>query len=271
MKLTLSTLACPDWTLQQIVSTAAEAGIGGIDFRGIGAELDITQLPAFGEQLPETLALLRQHKLVMPCLNTSVTLVTPTLTRWEPMLAEARRNAALAGKTGTRFLRIFGGAIPAGMSPEDALGLARDHLRAIVNLCKASGCKPLLETHDAWVLHTEIEKLLNGFAPEEAGVLWDVEHPWRGGEAPAITVKTLGKRIEHVHIKDTRRRAGKSIPLLLGEGELPLGECRSALTEIGYTGWICLETEKRWHAEGPDPEVSIPQFARYMRQAWAPA
>jgi sugar phosphate isomerase/epimerase len=42
MKLTYSTLACPDWTLPQILDAAVAAGIAGIDFRGIGPELDIT-------------------------------------------------------------------------------------------------------------------------------------------------------------------------------------------------------------------------------------
>jgi sugar phosphate isomerase/epimerase len=184
------------------------------------------------------------------------------------MLDEAQRYAALAKKTNTRFIRLFGGSIPAGMSRKDAVDLARGHLREIVNLCKPSGCKPLLETHDAWVRSPDILQLLEGFDAADAGVLWDLEHPWRGGESPAATAGQLGKRVEHVHIKDTVRRQGKSIPMLLGAGELPLEECRAALVSIGYDGWICLETEKRWHAEGPEPEVSVPQFAEYMREKW---
>jgi sugar phosphate isomerase/epimerase len=95
--------------------------------------------------------------------------------------------------------------------------------------------------------------------------LWDLEHPWRNGEAPQETATQLKGRIEHIHIKDTIRRGGKSVPLLLGEGEVPLAECLAALRSIGYDGWICLETEKRWHPEGPEPERSVPQFADYMR------
>jgi sugar phosphate isomerase/epimerase len=268
MKLTFSTLASPNWSLPQIVQGAVDAGIEGIDFRGIGPELDITQLPAFGPDLPDTLALLRQHGLQMPCLNTSITLVTPTLSKWELMIAEAKRNSALADKTGTRFLRIFGGTVPTGMTREDARQLAGGHLRELVEICRPHGCKVLLETHDSWVLSPYILELLEGFDPGEAGVLWDLEHPWRGGEPPAVTAGELGNRIEHVHIKDTVRTAGKSIPRLLGEGELPLEECRSALAGIGYGGWICLETEKRWHAEGPEPEESVRQFAKYMRANW---
>jgi sugar phosphate isomerase/epimerase len=266
MKLTFSTLASPNWTLPQIVENAAASGIEGIDFRGIGSELDITKLPAFNNDLPATLALLEQSHLQMPCLNTSVTLVTQAQTKWEPMFEEFQRYAALAQRTGTGFLRIFGGSIPIGMSREDALQMARGHLRELIDLAKPNRCKPLLETHDAWILSDSILQLLDGFDPAEAGVLWDLEHPWRGGESPSITADALNSRIEHVHIKDTIRREGKSVPMLLGEGEIPLADCLNALRGIGYNGWICLETEKRWHAEGPEPEQSVPQFAEYMRQ-----
>ncbi len=265
MKLTLSTLACPNWTLDQIIDHAAANGIAGIDFRGIGAELDITQLPAFSTELPSTLKQLRDHHLSMPCLNSSVTLVTPMATKWEAMLSEARRYAQLAEKTETKFLRVFGGAVPTGMTRADAKTLARAHLQQLIDICKPHGCKPVLETHDAWTVSAAVLELIGDFTADQTAALWDLEHPWRSGESPADTALALSDRIQHVHIKDTIRRDGKSRPVLLGEGELPLGECIGALKNIGYDGWICLETEKRWHAEGPDPEMSVPQFAGYMR------
>ena len=42
MKLSFTTLGCPDWTLQQIVENAAQMGYDGIDFRGLQQEIDIT-------------------------------------------------------------------------------------------------------------------------------------------------------------------------------------------------------------------------------------
>jgi sugar phosphate isomerase/epimerase len=171
----------------------------------------------------------------------------------------------LAGKTGTQFLRVFGGGIPAAMQREDARKIACDHLEELIKICKPHGCKPLVETHDSWILSEHVLQLVGGFDPSETGVLWDLEHPWRNGEAPLDTAKALSNRVEHIHIKDTVRRDGKSVPLLLGEGEVPLTDCLAALASIKYTGWICLETEKRWHREGPEPEQSVPQFAEYMR------
>src|SRR3954454_5927648 len=72
MKLTISTLACPDWTLAQILDACAAAGVGGVDFRGRGPEIDVTRLRDFTLDLPLTLAEFRARGVAMPCFTTSV-------------------------------------------------------------------------------------------------------------------------------------------------------------------------------------------------------
>jgi len=269
MLLSFSTLACPNWSFPQIVGAAAAHGFNGIDPRGIGAEIDITRLPRFNEELPATLDLLARHGLRMPCLNTSVVLVTPAQERWEMMLEEARRYADLAQRAGSLYLRIFGGAVPKGVTREQATALARRHLRQLSKLCASHRCQVLIETHDEWAASERMLQLLEGFAPAEAAVLWDIEHACLRGEAPAETARALGSRVRHVHFKDVAIRQGKGVPRLLGQGELPLKEFLAALRGIDYDGWICLEVEKRWHAEdAPDPEESLPQFVKYMRENW---
>lgn len=265
MKLTVSTLACPDWTLPQIVEACAAAGIGGIDLRGLGPEIDITHLPEFTADLSQTLGILATHNLQIPCYATSVTLISPSPQRWHEMLDEAHRYAVLAAKTSTRFLRIFGGAMPKDLSRDESLAMAGRHLRQIVKLCKPHGAQPLLETHDDWSTSRVVRELLHEFSPADAAVLWDVEHTTRAGESPADVAGSLSRYIRHVHLKDSIRQDCKSIPKLLGEGDLPLADCFKALRSFGYEGWLCLETEKRWHPEiAPAPEVSVPQFARFI-------
>ena len=266
MRLTISTLACPDWPLDRIIAACARHGIGGIDFRGLGPEIDVTKHVAFGAGLEDTLALLRQYAIELPCFSTSVTLISPGPQRWQDMLDEARRYAVLAGRTGTPFLRIFGGAPPDDMTRDEALAMARRHLRQVLKICKPHGTMPLVETHATWSSSGQLKELLHEFDPADVGVLWDVEHPYRSGESPGDTAESLRRFIRHVHLKDSSCTNGKSTPRLLGQGDLPLGDFIKALRAIAYDGWICLETEKRWHGEtAPDPDESIPHFATFMR------
>ncbi len=271
MKLALSTLGCPTWDLERIVATAREHGYQGLDFRGLGSEIDVTKLPAFNEILSSTIALLRDHGLEVGCFNTSVTLVTPAPERWQMMLDECQRNARLCERLHTRFIRVFGGQLAKDMTHDEALVLARRHLRQLVKVCQPYGCQVILETHDYWSPSARAMELVHEFDPSEVGVLWDIEHPWRKKETADETHATLRRFLKHVHFKDSHRvpdpnrPEGRSIPKLIGDGELPVAEFWRVLKDNGYDGWVTLETEKRWHADGPEPEESIPQFARWVR------
>jgi len=47
MKLSFSTLACPDWTIPQITAMAAGAGYDGIELRFVQGEDSLWKLPVF--------------------------------------------------------------------------------------------------------------------------------------------------------------------------------------------------------------------------------
>ncbi|MGH7178323.1 MAG: sugar phosphate isomerase/epimerase family protein [Tepidisphaeraceae bacterium] len=260
MKLCVSTLACPGWDLPRIVETCAINGIAGIDFRGLGGEIDVTRLPQFGVDLPKTMGLLRQHGLRIPCLNTSVALLASG-DAWKHMLDECQRTGRLAERTGTRMMRVFGGSIPEEMSRNQATSMAARRLRQLVKLASRYSCCVLIETHDDWTSPNDLAALLDGFDPLDAAILWDCEHTTRAGHSPSDVVGALGDRIRHVHLKDSVRQDLRSVPRLVGQGDLPISDCVRALHKISYDGWLCLDTDKRWCDAAPEPELSIPQFA----------
>lgn len=53
--LAFSTLACPDWTWEQIVQKAVEYGYQGIELRSVEGEMDLTKAaPFMGSRLAAT-------------------------------------------------------------------------------------------------------------------------------------------------------------------------------------------------------------------------
>jgi L-ribulose-5-phosphate 3-epimerase len=63
---------------------------------------------------------------------------------------------------------------------------------------------------------------------------------------PQDWIRTLGKRIAKVHLKDFRRKRDGYEWVNLGEGDIDWPEVRRAFDEIGYSGTACLEI-----ADGP--------------------
>jgi L-ribulose-5-phosphate 3-epimerase len=60
---------------------------------------------------------------------------------------------------------------------------------------------------------------------------------------PQDWIRTLGKRIHRVHIKDFKldRGKGQFSWVNLGDGDVDWPEVRKALTEVGYDGWVTTE------------------------------
>jgi sugar phosphate isomerase/epimerase len=94
----------------------------------------------------------------------------------------------------------------------------------------------------------------------------------------ARCVRDFGKRIVHVHAKDTRIDAdalyavgstglGWHTPKLPGLGDVPWGPMFSALTDAGYKGAVCIEVEDRaFEGSLDDRKRALRQSKRFLEQ-----
>lgn len=62
-------------------------------------------------------------------------------------------------------------------------------------------------------------------------------------EDPVSSVKKLTHLAVHTHIKDFKKVKGKTVPTVLGEGDVNLDGCLRTLKENGYKGYLSLEYE----------------------------
>ena len=257
MKLGFSTLGCPQWDLDQIIDSARANGYDGVEFRAYKGSVDL--LKAFGE-FPggpaEVRRRLARAGVEVCCLATSVCLTDP-----DPSVAEGDRMIDLAMALGAPYIRVFGGAIPAGEPKESCHARAAQKLTQLGKRAGQRGKRVLVESHDAFSTGAQVAELASAALGEGTGVLWDLHHPYRMGESPSETAGFIARRTYHTHIKDSRKDAGYT---LLGEGDVPLPELVKELHMAGYQGYLCLEWEKQWHPELPEPEVALPQAARYL-------
>ena len=79
---------------------------------------------------------------------------------------------------------------------------------------------------------------------------------------PQDWIRTLGKRIVRVHLKDFKldRGAGRFQWKNLGEGDIDWVEVRKALTEIGYDGYMTIEIAGGDAAYHKDVSARIDRF-----------
>ncbi len=264
MKISFSTLACPDFSWTDIYSMAKDLGFHGIEVRGIGDETNALKTKPFSaEKVDKTAEKLRSLKLEIPCLSTGCCLKFAD--KREENLAEISAHADLAAKLNTPYIRILADLTPAPEGEVDDSFIA-EVLKEAAAVAEAKNVTLLVETNGVYSDTKRLKNLLDTVNSPAVGALWDMHHPYRYmGETGEETVANLGNYIKFIHVKDSEIVDGKLTYKLMGEGDMPLHAMLSALQKIGYDGYISLEWVKRWSRDLYAAGIVFPQFARYMK------
>jgi sugar phosphate isomerase/epimerase len=268
VKLAFSTLACPQWTTEQIINNAVEMGYDGLELRLLDGEVLHPLQDA--EKIARTIDLARARGLEVCALDTSCTFNHSEATLREQNRADLQNWIRLAHEVHVPLLRIFGGAgKPDTYTRQEENAWVADALRQVASSAEQSGVTLVLETHDGFSSAHRVADVLQAVDSPNIAALWDSHHPYRVGESVKEVLGILDQHIAHVHIKDARRDASSPHGwqlTLVGQGEVPVREQVLALRERGYQGFISVEWEKKWHPGIPEPEVALPQHATWFRQ-----
>lgn len=272
--LAYSTLACPDWTLEQAAAAAVASGYTALELRLLDGAIIPADLAADGRR--RVRATLRAHGLGLVGVGASTRFALSDPAERAANIAELRRYLQLAHDLEAPMVRTFGGVAPAGVSSDQAAAWVATSLAELSEEAATLGVQIGLETHDSFSRGAAVAEVLDQVPSPSVGVIWDVLHPLRYGEPLATTWATLSPRLLHVHIKDGRPNPDAAQPedwalTLLGEGVVPGPEIVALLRDGGYRGSLSVEWEKKWHPYLAEPEVALPQHAAVLRDWMAAA
>lgn len=134
------------------------------------------------------------------------------------------------------------------------------------------GGKNLAPTPDLWrALFAEFPSMRLGLNFDPSHLIWQMIDPAR-------CIREFGKKIVHVHAKDTRidhdklygagvLGLGWHTAKLPGLGDVNWGPFFSALTDAGYRGPVCIEVEDRaYEGSLTDRKRALRQSKRYLEQ-----
>ncbi|MGN0657418.1 MAG: AMP-binding protein [Ruminiclostridium sp.] len=263
MKISFSTLACPDFSWADIYSMAKDFGFDGIEIRGLGADIFSVKAKPFTEaQLPKTAAKLKSLNLEIPCLSSGACIkFSDKANENEKELIEYME---LASKLGTSFIRILADLEPAPVGEVDDNYIISE-LKRLSEKAEQYNVTLLVETNGVYCDTKRLRNVLDAVGSRKVAALWDMHHPYRfGGEKPEDTVANLGEYIKYVHTKDSVIKDGKIEYKLMGEGDIPVKEMLNALKSVNYNGYVSLEWVKRWSNNLCHAGIVVPQYAGYM-------
>ncbi len=153
------------------------------------------------------------------------------------------------------------------LHPEAQLDDARfrtmmDNLHRAGELCREMEFSAVIHPHAGTYIETdaEIERVVEGLDVALVGLCLDSGHFRYGGADPAQRVRDYRSVLRHVHLKDCRSEVlaaarrddqgfaeatARGVFTELGEGDLGIDRVVEALREVGYTGWVVVEQDRK--------------------------
>ena len=264
MKISFSTLACPDMSWPEICSMAKDFHFDGIEIRGVGDQITFGKSHPFSEkEINNTVARLRAMGLSIPCLSSGANLKDPD--RFEENAAAVTAYCKMAQQVGAKYVRVLADLEPAPQGEVDdefVMGV----LKRLSHEAEKYNVILLAETNGVYADSARLKKVLDTVDSPYVAALWDIHHTVRyGGEAPTVTYANLGDYIKHVHIKDSVVRDGKLEYRITGAGDLPLEDALQVLKDQEYAGYISLEWIRFWSHDMAEAGIVAPAFADYCK------
>ena len=263
MKISFSTLGCPGWSYEEILSTAKDLGFNGIEIRGIGNELYAPKVKQFSpEHIEATKEKLAKMSIQIPCLTSACYLFDEQ--NIDKQMKEGMDYVELASKLGSPYIRVLGDAQPhAGKVNID---FVIENLKKLAAFAEQKNVKLLIETNGVFADSRVMKNLLDAVDSKAVAVLWDVHHPFRFfNEKVEDTYELLKDYIEYVHVKDSVVIDGNIKYKMMGYGDVPVKKAITILKENGYKGYISLEWVKRWCLDLEEPGIVFAHYAGYMK------
>lgn len=268
IKLSVTTLGCPDWSLTEILTRIKGYDYEAVELRGLEAEMDLWNHPAFSN--PSAIAQTRvdfaNADLGISAVDSSGSFSCPDPKQRAGMVDHVRRNIDLAVALNAPFVRVFGGGDSSGAGQEAIDGWVVESLRELGDYAADAGgdVTVILETHDGYSNGKHVASIVAKVDSPHVGVLWDLHHPYRQGESPLDSYTALRPYLKLTHVKDSIGKDGRYC--LLGDGDVPIESMVHILRDGNWSGYLSVEWEKRWHPGIEAPEIAFPQYAHKLRE-----
>jgi fatty-acyl-CoA synthase len=264
MKISFSTIGCPEWGLNEILATAKDFGYDGLEIRGIGRDIYAPDIREFNtDHLENTMIKIKNMGLEIPIFSSDAKIYDRSYT--SKALKEAKDYIDLAGRAGVRNIRVLGDGTP---HPENAVdqGYISDMLSQLCDYAADKSVDVLIETNGFLCDSRKMSEVIEKTNKKNAGIIWDIHHTFRyGRENPGYTMNILGPYIRHVHVKDSVIKDGGITEYrMAGYGDIPVLEAIKELKASGYAGYISLEWVKRWAPDLREPGIVFPHFKFYI-------
>lgn len=269
----ISTLGCHELDLPAICQLAEKHGIHHLEVRSLADCLNLPEYldVTYPNDPGAAQRILRRHRQSIIALNSGFSLIGADDEARDELLAFAR----WADLLDIPYIRVFGGGSMSEPLTQSDIAAATQNLHWWKRQREKHEwvTQIALETHDGFSSAERCLQLQDAFG-SPVHVIWDTHHTWKmGNESAEDTWEQIAFMIRHVHIKDSISVPSSRHPysyVLPGQGEFPVDDVWSVLSENNYRGIVSLEWERKWHPYLPDLDTALTALTESGWRSGAP-
>lgn len=256
MKPALSTIACPEWTLDQVAAKAEEWGYLGVELRSFGyGSREFACDPALTAPT-KTRAMFDRVGVEIACIATSARFddpVTPpiigeVLADKEKGIRETKAAIDLASRLGCPFVRVFAFEIIGRETRAKALDRICERLGLAADAARNSGIRLLIENGGSFGTATDLAEIIDRVANPLLAASYSIPAAVVAGDDPLHGLNVLDDSIAIVKVGDYKH----GHPCALGQGIMPIRAVIQSLAASNYDGWVVYEHPAAWLGGGND-------------------
>ena len=251
MKLSFSTRGWGNLSWDEVLETATDMGFQGVEVYNLPKFDPLLEKggPFHKHKVAATVRQMRDLELTIPCFDTSL-----DLSVGDGCVQILKDLMQVAFDARVPYVVAF--------ASQDNEAQVTENLAALVLEAEKTGVPLLIKTSGVYADTARLRQMLESFASDWLGALWDMHHPYRDfGESADTTIKNLGTYVKHVHMRDSNDKFTYN---LIGEGNMPVSDMIAALSSINYDGFVSLEWKPEWMEDLQDKEIIFPHFVNYM-------
>jgi len=268
MLIAFSTVATPEWTLNEVARFAQTAGADGLDLRWFDGHS-----PAMTAE-SKVRSTLADAGVAPVCISTSASFSEPV---WPPVLGEAlqdheagvrqtRRAIELASALSAPFVRVFGFEFGHTQNRRAAVHRTAQRLALAAAGARNTGVRVLVENAGSFTTAQHLAELIDEADHPLLGAVYNIAAAHADAEPLLDGIDTLADRLAILKVKDTR--AGKPCPP--GEGDVPCEDACRRFAERHPRGWVVFEWDRAWVPALAEPAPVITAAIDRLRSWTAP-
>ena len=260
MKIGFSTIGCPDWDLDKIISQAQAMGYQAVEFRGLQGEMHLPAVAAVARDPAALAARFAEAKLDIACLATGNCFHWQDKKKVAEHKGQVREFIELAAELKCPYVRVFGDEVPRYEQKQAALLRVAEALRDLAPVAAAHGVTLVLENHGDFAASRDIWYILDSVDHPAVQCCWHPCHAKAAGDRISLSLPRVGRLIALVHLVDGRFNDAGALEgyALPGDGNAEIEKFLLLLRGLTYDGYLIFDWPKLWITGLADPEKTFP-------------